>query len=49
MNGFGANDNKYKFVDSSFTKDIRWEFGFKPPFSPSVAIDEFGNPLNDES
>lgn len=46
-NGFGANDNKYKFVDSSFSKDIRWEFGFKPPFSPSVAIDEFGNPLNE--
>lgn len=48
-NGFGNNDNKYKFVDSSFSKDIRWEFGFKPPFSPSIAIDEFGNPLNEES
>lgn len=44
-NGFGIYDNKYKFVDS-FAKDIRWEYGFKPPLVPSVEIDEFGNPLH---
>lgn len=45
-NAFSAYDNKLKYVDS-FSKDIRWEFGFKPPLIPSVAIDEFGNPLNE--
>ncbi|XP_031622842.1 uncharacterized protein LOC116340470 isoform X2 [Contarinia nasturtii] len=45
-NGFSGYDNKLKFVDS-FSKDIRWEYGFKPPLVPSVAIDEFGNPLNE--
>lgn len=44
-NGYGNYDDKLKYVDS-FTKDIRWEYGFKPPLVPSVAIDEFGNPLN---
>lgn len=47
-NSFSAYDNKLKYVDS-FSKDIRWEFGFKPPLVPSVAIDEFGNPLNEHS
>lgn len=45
-NGFGSYDNKFKFVDT-FAKDIRWEYGFKPPLVPSVAIDSFGNPLNE--
>lgn len=45
-NGFGSFDGKLKYVDS-FSKDIRWEYGFKPPLVPSVAIDEFGNPLNE--
>lgn len=45
-NGFGSYDNKLKFVDP-FSKDIRWEYGFKPPFVPSVEIDAFGNPLNE--
>lgn len=45
--GFGSYENKLKYVDS-FWKDIRWEFGgFKPPLIPSVAIDEFGNPLHE--
>lgn len=46
FNNFGSYDNKFKFVDS-FSKDIRWEYGFKPPLVPSVAIDEFGNPLHE--
>lgn len=45
-NGYGSYDSRTKFVDS-FSKDIRWEFGFKPPLVPSVAIDEFGNPLHE--
>lgn len=45
-NGFGNFDEKLKYADS-FAKDIRWEFGFKPPLVPSVAIDAFGNPLNE--
>lgn len=48
QSGFTAYDNKLKYVDS-FSKDIRWEYGFKPPLIPSVAIDEFGNPLNEHS
>lgn len=43
-NGYGSYDSKRM---DSFAKDIRWEFGFKPPLVPSVAIDEFGNPLNE--
>lgn len=48
QNGFGSYDNKVKYSDS-FAKDIRWEYGFKPPLVPSVAIDEYGNPLNEDS
>lgn len=48
QNGYGNYDDKLKYVDS-FSKDIRWEYGFKPPLVPSVAIDEFGNPLNQHS
>lgn len=44
-NSYGSYDNKRS---DSFSKDIRWEFGFKPPLIPSVAIDEFGNPLNEK-
>lgn len=47
QNGFGNYEEKLKYVDS-FSKDIRWEYGFKPPLVPSVAIDEFGNPLNEQ-
>lgn len=26
-------------------KELRWEFGFKPPLVPSTEIDDFGNPI----
>lgn len=47
QNNFGSYDSKNKYSEST-AKDIRWEFGFKPPLVPSVAIDEFGNPLNEK-
>lgn len=53
QNGFGNYESKHrdnrdnKFAES-IAKDIRWEFGFKPPLVPSMAIDEFGNPLHAE-
>lgn len=46
QNGFDNYDSKNKYSESA-AKDVRWEFGFKPPLVPSMAIDEFGNPLNE--
>lgn len=32
--------------NSNFGKNLRWEYGFKPPLVPSIEIDEHGNPIN---
>lgn len=44
LTNFDSKLNKYS--NGLDFKDIRWEYGFKPPLIPSVEIDEFGNPIH---
>lgn len=50
-NSKGANgsngSHKYR-RNSNFAKNLRWEYGFKPPLIPSIEIDEHGNPIDRE-
>lgn len=52
-NGGGGHNfeqnNLAKFRrQSDYGKNLRIEYGFKPPMIPSVEIDENGNPINSE-
>lgn len=36
---------RHNFPGSLNIKELRWEYGFKPPLIPSTEIDDFGNPV----
>lgn len=44
----GSNGSQKYRRNSNFAKNLRWEYGFKPPLIPSIEIDEHGNPIERE-
>lgn len=46
QNSLANFDSKFKYSGGLDFKDIRWEYGFKPPLIPSVETDDFGIPIN---
>lgn len=46
---YWASTNTVKFRRAvEYGRNLRFEYGFKPQFSPSTPIDEHGNPLKEE-
>ncbi|GAB0086972.1 uncharacterized protein DMENIID0001_012110 [Sergentomyia squamirostris] len=47
---YGAHLPRFKYRRNlDYLKNIRWEYGFKPPLVPSPEIDELGNPINKDA
>lgn len=48
--GHTVNVPRFKYRRNlDYLKNIRWEYGFKPPLVPSPEIDELGNPINKDA
>ncbi|XP_031357365.1 uncharacterized protein LOC116181208 isoform X1 [Photinus pyralis] len=45
FNATRSGERKQRTAREDFESKIRWEYGFRPPLIPSMAIDEDGNPI----